>query len=254
MPSPNEQASPGDQTRSSKPPNPVQISIIVPMLNEADQLSGLCSHLNALKDSACDTYQQSHCDIIVVDGGSHDGSETQMGEAGFTVICSERGRAKQMNAGAARASGELLVFLHADSQLPAQGLMALQNIVSTADDVWGRFDISLQGQSCMLPIISWFMNRRSRLSGIATGDQAMFISRSLFEKVGGFANQPLMEDIELSSRLRKLMPPRCLADKVLSAGRRWDERGAWSTIVLMWRLRWQYWRGVSPEQLAERYR
>jgi hypothetical protein len=120
--------------------------------------------------------------------------------------------------------------------------------------VWGRFDVTIQGQSALLPVVAALMNIRSRWTGIATGDQALFVQRDVFQHLGGFPDQPLMEDIELSRRLCRLSRPACLRPKVTTSGRRWDTRGAWSTIFLMWRLRWRYWRGESAERLAEQYR
>jgi hypothetical protein len=119
---------------------------------------------------------------------------------------------------------------------------------------WGRFDVRINGRSPLLHVVAWLMNQRSRWTGIATGDQALFVQRALFQRIGGFPDQPLMEDIEISRRLRKLARPFCLRQRVVTSGRRWDTRGVWRTIFLMWRLRWLYWRGVPPQVLAEAYR
>ena len=158
-----------------------------------------------------------------------------------------------MNAGAAQASGDVLLFLHADTTLPEGADMAVLQAVA-AGAAWGRFDVAIEGRSPMLRWVAWFMNQRSRLTGIATGDQAIFVTRAAFQRLGGFADQPLMEDIELSRRLRALSPPACLRLRVHTSGRRWESRGVWRTIMLMWRLRWRYWRGASPEALARAYR
>jgi rSAM/selenodomain-associated transferase 2 len=190
---------------------------------------------------------------IVVDGGSHDDSAALAAAQADQVVHSPRGRARQMNAGAARARHDTLLFLHADTRLPAAADAAIaQSLQGGAR--WGRFDVRIEGRSAWLPVVAWFMNRRSRLSGIATGDQALFVQRALFQELGGFPEQPLMEDVELSRRLRAQSRPACLRARVVTSGRRWDERGAWRTIVLMWRLRWLYWRGTPAEQLARAYR
>jgi rSAM/selenodomain-associated transferase 2 len=158
-----------------------------------------------------------------------------------------------MNAGAARARSPVLLFLHADTHLPPQA--DAQVLRAVADGAcWGRFDVRIDGRPPMLRVVAALMNLRSRLTGIATGDQAMFVTRAAFEQVGAFPVQPLMEDIELSRRLRRLAPPACLRERVRTSGRRWEQRGVWRTILLMWRLRWRYWRGESPARLAEAYR
>ncbi len=222
------------------------LSIIVPMLDEAAALPAL---LNLLMP-----YQARGCEIILVDGGSRDASRTLARRSGFTVIGSPRGRARQMNAGAAQARSALLLFLHTDTHLPESADLAILAAMQRPGSAWGRFDLHIEGRSRMLPIIAWAINRRSRWSGIATGDQAIFVRRALFEQLGGFPDQPLMEDIELSSRLRRIARPLCLRPPVRTSGRRWDRDGAWRTILLMWRLRLAYWLGAPAEQLARRYR
>ena len=171
-----------------------------------------------------------------------------------------RGRAAQMNAGAQRARGSALLFLHIDTALPADSdalvAAALQAPAESARGVttWGRFDVRITGRSPWLGVVAVLMNLRSRLTGIATGDQAIFMTREAFDAVGGFPDQPLMEDVEMSRRLRRLAPPACLRDRVTTSGRRWETRGIWRTIVLMWRLRLLYAVGVAPERLARSYR
>ena len=188
-------------------------------------------------------------EVIVVDGGSEDDSRQAALRADAQVICSERGRARQMNAGAAAAQGDILLFLHADTVLPLSAEQAIETAIrrggGTSEYAWGRFDVSISGHSIMLRVVASLMNWRSRLSGIATGDQAMFMTRRAFDSVGGFPDQPLMEDIELSKRLLALSRPVCLADRVVTSGRRWEAHGIWRTIWLMWRLRWAYWRGTD---------
>ena len=158
-----------------------------------------------------------------------------------------------MNAGAAAARGDALLFLHADTRLPAGAEAALQQALRQGAR-WGRFDVRIEGRSAWLPMIATLMNLRSRLSGIATGDQAIFVETALFRRLGGYAALPLMEDIELSSRLRVDSRPACLRERVLTSGRRWESRGVWRTVWLMWRLRWLYWRGTPAEELARAYR
>ena len=222
------------------------LSIIVPMLNEAAALPGLLAQLAR--------WRTRGCEVVVVDGGSTDGSATMARAAGFTVVDAERGRARQMNAGAALARGEVLVFLHADTQLPTEADAAVRGALADERRDWGRFDVRITGRAPMLRVVAALMNLRSRLTGIATGDQAMFVRREAFDAVGGFPLQPLMEDIELSRRLLRRSRPACLRARVTTSGRRWEQRGVWRTIVLMWRLRWAYWRGVPAEVLAEAYR
>lgn len=158
-----------------------------------------------------------------------------------------------MIAGAQSATGDALLFLHADTRLPLEGIAQVQEAL-TRGSVWGRFDVRIEGNSPWLRVIGLLMNLRSRWSGIATGDQAIFVTRAAFDAVGGFPDQPLMEDIELSKRLKRLGKPACLRGPVVTSGRRWETRGIWQTILLMWRLRWDYWLGASAESLAERYR
>jgi len=220
-----------------------RLSIVVPVLNEAAQIGAALAALAPLR-------ARGH-EVIVVDGGSSDGTAALC--RADAVLHSARGRARQMNAGAAQAQGEVLLFLHADTTLPAAADAAVLRAVQ-AGAVWGRFDVHIDGRPAMLRVVAALMNLRSRLTGIATGDQAIFVRRALFEQVGGYAEMPLMEDIELSRRLRAIGPPACLSERVTTSGRRWENRGVWRTIVLMWRLRWRYWRGESAEVLAQAYR
>ena len=228
---------------SNRPP---RLSIVVPALNEAASLPGLLAHLQP--------FRQRGCELIVADGGSADGTAALARAGADQVIEAPRGRALQMNAGAAVATGDLLLFLHADTRLPPQADLLVQQALGDAGRPWGRFDVQIDGRARLLRVVAALMNRRSRWTGIATGDQAMFMRRGVFQRLGGFAPQPLMEDIELSRRLRALGAPACLRPPVVTSGRRWDTRGVWRTIFLMWRLRWRYWRGESPETLAQAYR
>jgi rSAM/selenodomain-associated transferase 2 len=225
-------------------PTPV-LSIVVPVLNEA---AGIAATLQALAP-----LRERGAEVIVVDGGSADDTLLRAAPWADRVLGSPRGRATQMNAGAAAARAPLLLFLHADTQLP-DGADAVLYAAIAGGAVWGRFDVHIEGRSPLLRLVAALMNQRSRLSGIATGDQALFVRRELFDRVGGFPDQPLMEDIELSCRLRALAPPHCLRQRVRTSGRRWETQGVWRTIWLMWRLRWRYWRGESPQSLAQAYR
>lgn len=220
----------------------MRLSIVIPVLNEAARLPDLLARL-----------AQFDAQIIVVDGGSRDGSPDIALAAGVTVIESHPGRARQMNAGAAATDGEVLLFLHADTVLPADAIRLIRDALA-GGRVWGRFDVVIDGRPKMLRVVATLMNLRSRLTGIATGDQAMFVTRAAFDAAGGFPRQPLMEDIELSAHLLRQSRPACIGVPVRTSGRRWEQRGVWRTILLMWRLRWDYWRGVPASELAERYR
>jgi len=224
----------------------VTLSIIVPVLNEALALPALFERLLLLS--------RHGCEVLFVDGGSADESAAMIKCAGFDVVNSLPGRARQMNAGAARSSGQVLLFLHADTELPTGAVDCVNQALGSGLHRWGRFDVSISGHHWMLRVVGHMMNLRSRWTGIATGDQAMFVSRAAFDAVGGFPDQPLMEDIELSKRLRSVSRPACIRRCVTTSGRRWESRGVWHTILLMWRLRWNYWRGVPVDLLARAYR
>ncbi|UQG61312.1 TIGR04283 family arsenosugar biosynthesis glycosyltransferase [Marinobacter sp. M3C] len=223
----------------------VKLSVIVPVWNEATAIGALLQSLQLLQ-------AQGH-EVIVADGGSTDGTQGLARLVCDQLVSAELGRSAQMNAGAAVAQGDVLLFLHADTMLPADAVQQLQAFLPTPN-AWGRFDVRLSGSRPLFRVISWFMNKRSRLTGICTGDQAMFVRRDTFEALGGFSLQPLMEDVELSRRLRDVSRPFCVPSPVTTDSRRWQQQGAWATIVLMWRLRWRYWRGESAESLAQAYR
>lgn len=222
----------------------MKLSIIVPVLNEAQQL------LHALESLA--PVRERGVEVIIVDGGSEDETPAVALRVG-RLVNSSKGRARQMNAGARIASGEILLFLHVDTTLPESADRLIDSAMCDSRHVWGRFDVHIQGRPWMLRVVSALMNWRSRISGIATGDQAIFVARNAFESLGGFPDQPLMEDIELCKRLRALSPPACLRARAVTSGRRWENRGVWRTIILMWRLRWAYWRGVPASVLASVY-
>lgn len=221
------------------------ISLIVPTLNEAE---GIAATLDALAP-----LRSRGCEVIVVDGGSSDDTVALATPHADRVLTTEAGRARQMNAGAAAAAREILCFLHADTRLPEGADGLIRDGLSRSRRSWGRFDVSISGTHPMLPIVAAMMNWRSRLTGIATGDQAIFVTRSLFEAAGGYADMPLMEDIALSTQLKHYGPPLCLSHRATTSGRRWEQYGVWRTIALMWRLRYAYWRGADPAVLAQRY-
>lgn len=221
------------------------LSIVVPVLNEGAILEDMLRALAALRERGAE--------VIVADGGSTDASRAHATRLAERVLSAPRGRGRQMNAGAAAAHGEVLLFLHADTQLPADADRLIRDAMARGA-VWGRFDVCIVGRSWLLRVVAALMNARSRWTGVATGDQGIFVRREVFERLGGFADQPLMEDIELSKRLRAVGPPACLRARVRTSGRRWESRGFWRTVFLMWRLRWRYWRGESPQSLAEAYR
>lgn len=221
------------------------LSIVIPALNEA---AGIEATLRALQP-----LRARGVELVLADGGSGDGTAALARTWVDVVADAPRGRALQMNAGAALARAEVLLFLHADTRLPPLAdVLVLQAVASGA--CWGRFDVRIEGRPWVLRVVATLMNLRSRASGIATGDQAIFVTREAFERVGGFPAQPLMEDVEISRRLKRLGRPACLSAKVRTSGRRWEQRGVWRTIVLMWKLRWRYWRGESAARLAEAYR
>jgi rSAM/selenodomain-associated transferase 2 len=221
------------------------LSIIIPVLNEA------CGIAHALDELAL--LRTRGTEVIVVDGGSQDGTPQAAAAGADRLICSPRGRALQMNAGAAAASGDVLLFLHADTRLPddADRLIA-QALSGTAE--WGRFDVRIEGRHPMLRVVAAMMNLRSRWTGIATGDQALFMRRTAFMRLGGFPPLPLMEDIALSRRLRRCSRPACIRERVSTSGRRWEKHGVWRTILLMWCLRLRFFFGADASVLARHYR
>ncbi|MBN1377897.1 MAG: TIGR04283 family arsenosugar biosynthesis glycosyltransferase [Gammaproteobacteria bacterium] len=222
-----------------------KISIIIPTLKEADCIQQTLSHLQLLR-------QRGH-EVILVDGGSED--DTLALAAGLIDQCikCKPGRAQQMNAGAKLAKGDLLLFLHADTWLPDDADKIIFSAKQRRYAFWGRFDVRFDDPLFIFKIIAFCMNWRSRLTGIATGDQAIFVSRSLFHSSGSFPRQPLMEDIELSKRLRKQLRPLCLSAKAVTSSRRWRRRGIVRTILLMWRLRFAYYCGTDPSKMASQY-
>ncbi|RJQ45855.1 MAG: glycosyltransferase [Gammaproteobacteria bacterium] len=223
--------------------NETHISIILPTLNEAD---GIVDTLHPLQ-----VWRMRGHEIIMADGGSDDATVTLAGPWVDKVIRSGRGRAVQMNAGARAARSDILLFLHADTQLPPDADALILDALQAR--AWGRFDVRLSGAHPLLRVVETLMNWRSRLTGIATGDQALFVRRGLFEKIGGFPQIPLMEDIALCRKLKKYGPPLCLKQRVLTSSRRWEQHGILRTVWLMWRLRLAYALGADPAQLVKSY-
>jgi rSAM/selenodomain-associated transferase 2 len=222
-----------------------KLSIIMPVLNEGD---GIAASLDALAD-----LRTLGTELIVVDAGSDDATVEQAQLRADQVILAPRGRALQMNAGAEKASGDVLLFLHADTRLPAEADRVVLNGLDRSRRAWGRFEVKIDGRSPLLPVVAWLMGLRSRLTGIATGDQAIFVRREAFQAVGGFPAIALMEDIAMCKRLKRLGRPLCLRACVTTSGRRWEKNGVLSTILLMWRLRFAYFLGADPKQLARQY-
>ncbi len=222
------------------------ISIIVPVLNEARGIEAFLAPLQA--------WRAAGHEIVLVDGGSLDRTSELAQPQVDQIISAPPGRAHQMNLGAVASRGQLLLFLHADTLLPTAALSCLQHIAHASPGVWGRFDVRLSGAQPLLRVVEALMNVRSRVSGIATGDQAIFVARPLFERVGGYPLLPLMEDVALSARLRREGPPVCLRLRVTTSSRRWETQGILRTIGRMWWLRWRFFWGVDPALLAADYR
>lgn len=224
----------------------MKLSIIVPVLNEEVHIARVLGGLAPLRAEGAQ--------VLVVDGGSSDRTAELAAPLADVVLHSARGRAVQMNTGAQAASGDVLLFLHADTLLPTNAHALICAALLHDERSWGRFDVAIVGKPFMLNVVALVMNWRSRLTGIATGDQAIFVRREAFFAIGGFPQQPLMEDIELSARLRRHSKPACIRERVRTSGRRWEQNGMWRTIFLMWRLRLLYWLGTEPEKLVRAYR
>jgi rSAM/selenodomain-associated transferase 2 len=223
----------------------LRLSIIMPVLDEGE---GIAAALDALAD-----LRGLGVEVIVVDGGSSDATVQRARLRADLVLKAPRGRASQMNAGAEKASGDVLLFLHADTRLPAAAELVVLGGLERSGRAWGRFDVTISGRHPLLAVVARMMNLRSRATGIATGDQAIFVKRDVFVAAGGFPAIPLMEDIALCKRLKRVGRPLCLSERVVTSGRRWERHGVLRTIVLMWRLRLSYFFGADPALLARRY-
>jgi rSAM/selenodomain-associated transferase 2 len=222
-----------------------KLSIIVPVLDEGE-------HIAAMLDGLADL-RSLGVEVIVVDGGSRDATMQRARLRADCVISAPRSRALQMNAGAARAAGDVLLFLHADTRLPDEADHVVLNGLQRSGRAWGRFDVRIEGKHPLLPMVAWFMRVRSRMTGIATGDQAIFVRRETFHAAGGFPAIPLMEDIALCKRLKRVGRPLCLRQSVVTSGRRWEKNGFLRTITLMWRVRLAFFLGAEAKELARRY-
>jgi rSAM/selenodomain-associated transferase 2 len=234
------------QTAPVGAPPSAQLTIIIPVLDERSDIATLLASLAPFRERGVE--------VVVVDGGSKDGTLAAAASGADQLIVAPSGRARQMNAGVAAAHAPVLLFLHADTWLPANADKLIRNGLAATGLEWGRFDVRIEGSSRWLPLVAWLMNLRSRATGVATGDQAMFVNRRAFDALGGFPDQALMEDVELSSRLLRRGRPLCLKPRVVTSGRRWVARGVWRTIVLMWWIRLLYFFGVAPDRLARLYR
>lgn len=221
-----------------------KIAVIIPVLNEQDAIRDCLNNLQYLR-------QAGH-EIIVVDGGSLDDTVLLAKPLADHVLLAEVGRAIQMNAGARIATAKYLLFLHVDTFLP-ENISTLFNSINDKAGLWGRFNIRLTGSSWLFRVIEKCMNLRSRVSGIATGDQAIFVTRTLFEQIGGYPEIVLMEDIAISTLLKKISKPMCLSETVISSSRRWEKNGIVRTVIKMWMFRLMYFFKIEPQLLAKYY-
>lgn len=217
----------------------------MPILNEAAILKTSLKSLQPLR--------HRDCELLVIDAGSRDGSSEIAEPLVDRVIKSRKGRAVQMNTGARIAQGDILWFLHSDCMPPSDADRLIRSALTDLNSVWGRFDVALSGCQPLLRRVETFMNWRSRLTGIATGDQGIFVRRHIFERLGGYPDMPLMEDIALSRSLKRIGRPVCLRQRLLSSSRRWEKHGVVKTILLMWCLRLAYFLGADPARLARIY-
>jgi rSAM/selenodomain-associated transferase 2 len=221
-----------------------RLTVIVPVLDEARAIEAALAPLQP--------HRARGVEVIVVDGGSRDATRALAAPLADRVLEAPRGRASQMNAGAAAAAGDILLFLHADTLLPADAPALVEDAIA-GGAAWGRFDVAIAGADPLLAVVALLMNARSRLTGIATGDQALFVRREAFDAAGGYPGIPLMEDVALSRSLRRRSRPACLRRRVVTSARRWERQGTVRTIVHMWRLRLAYALGADPHRLARQY-
>ncbi len=217
------------------------VSVVIPTLDDAEPLAELLGEIAGAVGF----------EVVVVDGGSHDGTKVVCERHGARVVRSEPHRGRQMQRGAELARGDLIWFLHADSRVEPVLLDALRNAAESV--VWGRFDVRLSNPSPVFEVIAWCMNQRSFLTGICTGDQGIFVSRQLLDAVDGMPDQPLLEDVEFSKRLRRLKRPKCMRERLVASSRRWEREGVVWTTLLMWSIRVRYFLGARPEDLHASY-
>jgi len=222
----------------------LSIAVIVPVLNEQAALPALIDRLKML----------SVDEVVVVDGGSMDGTCDLLDVSGLRWITAPAGRAVQMNTGSAICLSDIYLFIHSDTEIDSSCFDAIKAAMQHPETVGGRFEVRLSGGHPALRMIAWFINLHSRLSGISTGDQCLFVRRSVFMRMGGFPELPLMEDIEFSKRLKRQGRIACLRERVTTSSRRWEQHGILKTVLLMWCLRLLYWLGVPAARLATMYR
>lgn len=221
----------------------MRISVIIPVLNEEKTIGAAIAALRALGPH----------EVIIVDGGSSDGTQKICRGAGATILTATRGRARQMNRGALAATGDVLLFLHADTVLPATAFCDIATALSDPRYVGGRFDVALDSARLLLKIVGFMISLRSRFSKVGTGDQAIFVRQEIFAQLGGFPDLPLMEDIAFCRMLKPAGKIACLRSKVVTSARRWEAEGVWRTIFRMWTLKSLYLAGVSPVRLKKFY-
>jgi len=233
-----------------------KLSIIIPVFNEAATLKPFLLGLQELLRLQIEqqiVQQRVQCEIIVVDGGSNDNTRQIAESHCDKLLVSNTSRAIQMNAGAQHATGTILLFLHADTILPTDFFNLILNGINKERKFWGRFNVRLSGGEVMFRLVENMINIRSQLTGVATGDQAIFVRRKQFNEIGGFPEIDLMEDVALSKKLKKIESPLCISSRVVTSSRRWEQYGVWKTIFLMWRLRLAYFLGKNPNELKKKY-
>jgi len=221
----------------------VRVSVIIPVLDEEKAVRSTVNNARSLGPEQ----------VLVVDGGSKDATREISERAGATVLLAPRGRACQMNRGAEEATGDVFLFLHADTRLPSSALEDVNSALADPEFVGGRFDVELDGDRWSLRVVGTMINVRSRLTKVATGDQAIFVRRRIFEELGGFPDIPLMEDIAFCRALKCKGKVACLRSRVITSARRWDEEGLWRTVLKMWTIKLLYLAGVSPMKLKQYY-